>query len=1430
MKKTRYILCLVLVIAVLSAVVAFSSAAGENSVFNLGDYYTAEENYTSDKVSDGKAGTLITTSASGQSLTLKSALSGKFEVEFRPLAQTTGTADFKRINFYIRSNDSRYGFYVYLNDGDLSAEKSADKPKYGLSLVMPERIYGWGKGKANNGLTKTASAGFRNDGEIARMGFDPDTMEVYCYNNGAKVIMADLDSELSLANNRFNTNVIYKGFTSYSVEVTVEGMTGSTAQFLIYSINGQNLSGGNSAGPVLSGNPKIPNAIINQEYTLDANAVTTFDFIDGFKNTFNGDVSIVSPSGKATPLVNGKFTPTETGEHILRFSAVDSNGMSGPQRDIKINVLGAMPDPTLELSFPLIDQTVAKDTLVYFPAAKAESKLDLYNDPISPVLTIKKSGATVASYDASSYSEYMFAEAGEYTVEIAAKDVCGAEIKKSATIKVDAATPYLEFASRLESTYVVDTVLTLPAVKVEGGLVTATVEYPDGRKTAANSIALDVLGVYKVVFKATLSKTTMEYTRYFVVDRTSASLLTSYSAITSSSAVAPDYAAEAYEGVKITGSRSMATARWANVINLKDNTANDKLIEFFVMPEEQGTKEYSAFQIKLTDIYDPDRFVILRFTEDSNADDYIMKGSVCANTDNIFASVKSLRMSPYGAFNSSRYYGWYPAIKTTLYYDYETMTISGSLPNHNNSTALRHDVVKLDDEETLGIGNGFKGFTTGEVYLDITFVTLSSSSPDMLIMNVDGQDLSTEYVVDTTPPFFSIDYDGNDEDKLPLGLVGAEYPIYKATARDTVDGLCASPDVKIYYYENDGSRSRYMNATETTFTPNKEGKYGIEYTASDKHGNSATYLVNVEIVKDIPAITYDWNGIKTENVYTGIKYTVPEGKAEGGSGTLKVNTSVTLNDEEIDLSGRSFVPGESGDYVITVTVEDYLKNKQTFTQIVTVYANPNPVLVEASVPAGVIVTKASDVGNDKKERGVIFADWKAYDYSTGTEGVLPVSIKIKLKGAADSTAITLGADRKWVPTVAGVYEVSFFAVNSDGKKTEVVKEVEALDLTASGVYLGNYFIKDGVTISAPSRSSFQVKAEKDNAKITFANPLPADGFNVRFSIPGGQNGFDSLTLTLVDSVNPNEKLVMTLVKEIAPEGETEYNYKDQSAIYVNGIEREIIGSFHNVSKTPFDISYDNDSYILTDYSGDTITKVTAKEDGVEWTGFSSGMVYMTFTFNGVKSDSTMTLSMICGQAFGSAKADGATPSVNIPVSQPAEYGGKLIIPAASAYDVLSKLVEFKVTVTAPSGTVLVDGLDATKQYEIDVTEYGNYDIKYYVEDSAGNKTTSYGVQGYVVTIRDKIPPTLVVSGEVPTTLKAGTEFTVPTAALEDNRVGGSATLTIYWVGPNGRMIKVGEDGKVAAENIQKKGKYKLVYFGVDVDGYTVTQNYDITVE
>lgn len=1430
MKKTKYLFSLVLVIAILSAVLAFSTASGENSVFELGSFYTVEENYTSDLVSDGKAGTLIKTTANEQSLLLKSSLSGVFEVELRPLASTTGVADFTRINFYIRSNDSRYGFKMYFNDGDLSATSSSNKPKYGVSLVMPERVYGWGKSKANNGLTKAASAGFRNDGETARFGFDPETMEVYCYNNGAKSVMVDLDSEQSLATNRFNTNVIYKGFSSYSVEMTVEGITGESAQFIIYSINGQNLSGDNSAGPVLSGNPKISNAVVNQEYTVDFSAITTYDFIDGFKNDYKGNIDLISPSGKSTPVVNGKFTATETGEHFLRFTPVDSEGVSGTSKDVKIMVLGAMPDPTIELAFPLENYTIAKDTLVYFPSVTAESKLDLYNEPISPVLTIKKNGKTVTSYDATNFSQYMFTETGEYTVEISAVDVLDTEVKKTATVTVTDSAPYIEFAGKMENIYVVDTTLNIPTAKVAGGSVTTMIEYPDGRSLSANCVVLDALGVYKVTYKATVGGTSSEYVKYFVVDRTSASLLTNYSAITSTSAVAPDYAAEAYEGVKITGSRSMSTARWANVINLKDNTADDKLLEFFVMPEEQGVKEYTTFQIKLTDIYDPTRFVILQFEEDPYADDYVMDGSVCANTDNIFASIKSLRMSPYGAFNSSRYYGWYPAIKTTIYYDYETMTISGSLPNQNNTTATKYDLVKLDNESVLGIGNGFKGFTTGEVYLDITFVTLSSSSPDMLIMNVDGQDLSTEYVVDTTAPFFCIDYDGNDEDNLPYGLVGSEYPIYSAVARDTVDGLCAAPDVKVYYYESDGSRSRYSNVTETTFIPNKEGKYGIEYVASDKHGNEAVHVVTVDIVSEIPEITYDWGDIKTENVYTGIKYTIPTGKAEGGSGKLKITTKITLNDEEIVLDGSSFIPEKSGDYVITVTIEDYLKNVKELEKVITVTANPNPVLVEATVPSGVIVTPTGDVGNEKKERGITFAEWKAFDYSMGTEGVLPVTITVKLKDAPASTAITLGNDRKWIPTTAGIYEVSFSAVNDNGIKTEVIKEVEALDLTQKGIYLSNYFTKEGVTITAPSRSSFQISAEKSGATVSFVNALPADGFNVRFSVPGGKNGFESLTITLVDSVNPEEKLVMTIVKEVAPEGTEDYKYVDESAIWVNGIEREILGSFHNISNNPFDISYDNDSHILTDYVGNTITTVSEKEDGSKWSGFTSGKVYMSMTFNGVESDSMIALSMICGQAFGSAASDRSEPSVILPVAQPAEYGEKLIIPAANAYDVLSKLTEFKVTVVAPSGKVLLDGVDATVDYELDVTEYGNYDVKYYVEDSSGNKTGSYGIQGYIVTIRDKVPPTLTITGEVPTSIKAGTEFVAPSAILADNRVGGSATLTIWWILPSGRMIKADADGKISAEYTATKGDYKLVYYGIDVDGYTATQNFTVTVE
>ena len=1478
MKKFKTIFSLVIVFALISAVLAFTgTAVGENTVFDTGNFYTLQENYTSDKVSDGKAGTLISTGSSNQSLFFKNPMSGSFEVEFRPIAETTGVSNFSTISFYIRSLDSRYGLQLFYKDGDTTgllkdeSGKAIPKPTYGVRLDLPERIYGWAS------ETKTALAGSRNDGEIARMGFDTDTKEVYCYNGGAKTVIVDLDDLNSLSLARFNTTAIFKGFSSYEVEVQVSDVTG-TASFILYSVNGQNLSGANSAGPVLFGNPKIPNAVIDKEYVIDATDVKTYDFLDGYKDAFVGTITATAPSGTVTNLTDNKFTPSETGMYTMTFTPVDSQGLAGTPKSVTIDCLGADPEPTLSTTFDLIDQNVAVDTMISFPKASASCDIDRYNDPVSPVLTITKGGQTVTSYSASDYSEYRFTEAGDYVVTISATAENGKVISKSANITVSTSAPYFEFLTKIGSIQIIDTVFNVPEVKVGSTYADSYIETSDGRKLSATCLNLDCLGQHKITYTATVNGQTYTFVKFFVVERTAASLLTSYSAIKSEFATAPDYAAEEYVGVKITGSRSMSTARWANIVNLKDNTKDDKLIEFFVMPEEQSVKEYTSFQITLTDANDPTRKFTIRFTEDAYADDYKMDGTVCGNKDGIYTSVGSLRMSPYGAFNS-KYYGWYPAIATTLYYDWEENAIYGSLSNQNSSTAIVRKVVTLDDENALGVGNGFPGFTTGEVYVDVSFVTLSSSTPDMLIMNVDGQDLSSEYVVDNTAPYFCVDYDGNSEDRLPVGKVGDEYPIYKVIARDTVDGLCPAPEIKIFYHETDGSRTRYMNATETSFTPDKTGSYTIEYTAIDKHGNTGILEIKVDILNEIPEIIYSYNSAMPTNGYTGQTITIPTGTPDGGSGTLKETLTVTFEGEPVELKGRNFTPTESGDYTVVTTVSDYLKNSESFTDVITVEANPYPVLVEATVPYGVFVTALADVGNYKKEMGATLAPWTAYDYSSGEQALLDVIVKVQPEGNVDpEKVVTLGEDLKWVPTEAGMYEIIFSASNSE-HTTTAVKKVEVLDkqagkgqaitavkptepdysqmdpaeaelakaeydrllaiydeevLKQTYLFMRNFFVKDKAYITAPNRSSLLANATESGGSVAFVNALPADGFDFRFLVPGGKNGFRSVTLTLTDSVNPNEQLVLELVKEVVPDGAdlTVYEYSTTSVIYVNGSEKEILGSFHNINNTPFDICYDNTTFIITDNEGNTVTKVSENVDGSPWTGFSSGNVYAKLTFNDCEPDkaSAVQIVSICGQAFGSSATDRATPSVIVPVAIPAEYGGKLIVPAATAYDVLSKLVEFKVTVTSPSGVVLADKVDATKEYVFDVTEYGNYDITYYVEDSAGNKTTNYGAQNYIVNVRDKVPPTLVVNGEVPLEIGANSELTAPTATLSDNRVGGSARLWVWWVMPNGRMIKLGDDLKVISEYTKVKGDYKLIYYGIDVDGYTVTEEYSVKVK
>ena len=147
----------------------------------------------------------------------------------------------------------------------------------------------------------------------------------------------------------------------------------------------------------------------------------------------------------------------------------------------------------------------------------------------------------------------------------------------------------------------------------------------------------------------------------------------------------------------------------------------------------------------------------------------------------------------------------------------------------------------------MGTGNAWKKFTTGEVELSIKLSSLTQTA-NLMILNIDGQDMSGTYTTDTTAPSIFVDYAGNTEKSIPYGIEGKPYKIFSAYSRDIAEGLKNELIVNVYKNNNGVLTDVENNGSE--FVPESVGEYVIRYSASDVAGNVTVKDVKVTVKQE----------------------------------------------------------------------------------------------------------------------------------------------------------------------------------------------------------------------------------------------------------------------------------------------------------------------------------------------------------------------------------------------------------------------------------------------------------------------------------------------------------------------------------------------------------------------------------------------------
>lgn len=1367
---------------------------------------------------DDRSGVQFTATQEGASVRFVDTASGVFEMEYRVFSEQAYVCSLESLRLVFTDAYTADSFALEIG---LTSDGIAAANTTGNTQVRAVVDTGYGKGYAVDGGTnelttygRTLDSSYCNTkSDSVVVQFDPSTMCVYASEGAGEetwLLLNMKDEAHLLATGRENP---MSDFAEYCVDIQFArfGENAKSAGLMLYSLFGNTVDSAwlsETAGPSVYVNTDAK-AKANEAYDV-LDGVKVYDLLEG-QLAFDGEVKVYDPLGNSVAVTNGKFTPQTAGEYTLEYTAKNAAQTAGATQRAVLEVVDYSESFHFELSRAFIAQAIGTGTSVTLPSMRVWSNYSARRETPCTV-KITKDGATLFNAQAAeNEAAYTFASAGTYAVTYSANVQGAGAFEKSYTVTVSDELPAFTGESVLSS-YGYGEILNVPAktATLNGAqyATTAQVLFSDGRTNGASTVLLDTDGACEVRYTAQIAGTSYTYSEYFNVYKNAETLWENLGGAEIYGNVdLPEYADVYGNGVKLTATRTGASVGYTNVLDLSNSTLQTPVLEAMFTPEEYGSKEFTYLEIRLIDVHDSDNYIVVKIGEVGYG--YGQRSSVSCGANLGYEPVGMNTGGSMGtALNATRIAstmqgkhngknGFYRSLPFAIYFDAESKAIYAG-PNGNlQSLSL---VARLADTTHVGEGNEWGGFTTGEVRLELRFLTLVSTSANLNVLSVYGQSMRGQSIEDTTPPsVFLSDYEAGNE---PKALVGQKYEIFEGNVFDAVDGdLGAASDVSVYYMN--GANKEYLSIEQGGFIPTVAGTYYVEYFGVDKANNATVKTVQIEALDALPELTYTLNSALPTSVYVGESVRIPSGKASGGAGNLNVVSRIKAGDETYEDLDKYFQIKYEGTYTYEVTVTDYIGQTKTFTYPITATLSATPLVEEKQLPKAIVINKP-----------YVFPEFTAIRYGNGTETALGVEISVN--------GTKLSSSRIYTPSSTAALNVTY---STEGwSKAYTVAVVNPL---AADSYLNEYFFysKEEITLNAEEDylgfATDEVKTADGKTEFSFINPLGLTNARIEFSVL--KNNFEKVNVYLTDKDDSSVQLKLTVEKDAVASATSTFRLND-------GVRRVMAGSFYEgQTRIPFTFVLTGNT--ISDYEGTVLGTATETLAGEPFEGFPSGMVYVSFEMEGVTGASEIGLIQLWNQPFGFTYGDYIQPLISV-----GELDGKyakgdvITLPEFLAFDVLDSEITLELTVRV--GTKNLTELNSGKPlktllmekgetYQFQIEEFGRYDIIIEVTDLGGEEY-SYRKTFYV---DGTTLPTLTVNGGFETSYKAGEAIVPPTATASDYQ-GEALDVYVYFVDKSGRY----HDLTAGTYKPTDTGYYTVVYYCYDEFGNYAMQKYTVYVK
>ncbi|HIZ03817.1 MAG TPA: hypothetical protein H9727_05975 [Candidatus Borkfalkia avistercoris] len=1199
--------------------------------------------------------------------------------------------------------------------------------------------------------------GVNFDGRDMRLSVDTVNGNTALFNFSSESDMSRMGAEYTL-----------DPFDIYDVTITVSSVAeNETAQIYLYELSGEPLSQetlADSSGAAIYGTPALYRGTAGEKYFVSDKGLYSFDLVDG-RALFEGSISVKDKNGEAVVLDGeNAFVPQSAGVYTAEYRAEDSAGKYGEAASFSFVVSSQASVAQWDMQFPVYEGEVPAGTQVVLPSVAAVSSAATeYTSPLETRIEIVSPGGVQAlEQSASGATAFVFSETGTYTVNYTAKDYGGKTFSLNFSVPIVQGDPVVR--AELNREMLTGSYLYLNDASQGDKTLSAEAISPSGAKTNYPKVLLDCAGVWTVRYYDGNSAVFEEYVR---VRHSSEAFWETQNGIDlEAGAETPEYYDFSATGLGISASLPSGQAFFKNSVDLNGKTKDDKLLEFLVVPENEEVLELDRLELVIRDAYDESNYITIAF--EPNVWGYRQLTAVFVSTSDghEYGGEIFLSTTLYGKFTGGKIstdpIDYDPIITKpfSLYWDGQENAIYMSPARSGYGKFL---VADLDAPETFGVGNEWKGFTTGEAEIGFIFREINDTA-HIIVTEFDGLDFGGGEIADVSAPSVLIEGEG------AAGLAGSNYNCPAAYGVDSVDGLINDVFVEARYVE--GTRKTSVPMTDRfSFTPQQAGRYELVYTACDRAGNTGTRVIYIDVVTQLDPIelTQDLSDVYASKMTVGDRLSLRDIEAVGGSGTLNCVKYLFAENGIRELTQKSVLLTEAGDYMLRYAVTDYLENTVNFDFYFTVKESEGPVFSETTVPSYIAANKSFTI-----------PEITAVDYANNG-----ASAEVEIY--ADGVKVQAGE----IISPESDFILKAVAVGADGKESVKKYPVRVISPRNDENFIADHFITAGNMAKEVSADGIRFTAYED-AGFAFLNSLPMGRFTLAFSSDSASFGSGAFVLEFTDSADASAVIQLRFKLE---EGRILYSVN-------GGTYRQISGSMTVSGGFTFAISGTQ----LQDSDGNLVAELSETLIGEPFEGFTQGRAYVSFGFEEVQGSASVVMHQLCNQVLGNASSDRIRPMIVFAeeLVRNASKGDTVVLPDVIGADVLDGDVSLSLLITAPDGSVIFEG-DPNECKSFIADQFGVYYLTYTAEDSSENTVDSYAS----VQVLDYEVPQIEISGSLPATLRQGESFTVPSASVKEG-----ITLKIYLVSPDGVRSVVSAGETVVAE---KAGIYRIMFYAYNSD-------------